>query len=172
MLKTPRRPTMPGGRGAAFYQHGAACPACARSSCSPSPFLIADWPVRFGFHAPVENFLRSPGILTAGASGPLQWKRKEGTRMDQKYRDTHHEDQNAVTEVGVPDPHQPGCRPPRAQELVNEADAYYAHAGATEPGGGPAPSRKGNQDRTAQPLGPDQAGPDQCGCGCPNEPGE
>lgn len=96
--------------------------------------------------------------------------------MDQKYRDTHHEDQNAVTEVGVPDPHQPGCRPPRAQELVNEADAYYEGLGmgAYFPSvfGGPVPSRQGNQDRTAQPLGPDQAGPDQCGCGCPNEPGE
>ena len=35
--------------------------------------------------------------------------------MDHEYRDPHHhEDQNAVTEVGVPEPHQPGCRPPRA----------------------------------------------------------
>lgn len=93
--------------------------------------------------------------------------------MCHEYRDPHHEDQNAVTEVGVPDPHQPGCHPPRADGLVTEADAFYEGLGmgAYFPSvfGGPAPTRQKSDE---QRVGPDEGGPDQRGCGCPGEPGE
>ena len=88
------------------------------------------------------------------------------------YGPDHHEDQNAVTEVGVPDPHQPGCRPPRADGLVTEADAFYEGLGmgAYFPSvfGGAPQQRK--QDKTS--VGPDACAPDQRGCGCQSEPGE
>ena len=88
------------------------------------------------------------------------------------YGPDHHEDQNAVTEVGVPDPHQPGCRPPRADGLVTEADAFYEGLGmgAYFPSGfGGAPQQR-KQDKTS--VGPDACAPDQRGCGCQSEPGE
>lgn len=93
--------------------------------------------------------------------------------MDHEYLDPHHEDQNAVIEVGVPDPHQPGCRPPRAEDLVTEADSFYEGLGmgAYFPSvfGGPAPTQ-GSANK--QPLDADDCGPDRRGCGCQSEPGE
>lgn len=88
------------------------------------------------------------------------------------YDPNHHEDQNAVTEVGVPDPHQPGCRPPRAEGLVTEADAFYEGLGmgAYFPSvfGGAAGQRKDGENAVC----PDECAPDQRGCGCQSEPRE
>ena len=41
----------------------------------------------------------------------------------------HHEDQNSISEVDTPEPHQPGYTPPRADGLVEEADAIYEGLG-------------------------------------------
>lgn len=48
--------------------------------------------------------------------------------QDYEYPD-HHEDQNSISEVDMPEPHQPGCHPPRADGLVGEADAIYEGLG-------------------------------------------
>lgn len=93
--------------------------------------------------------------------------------MDREHHGSHHEDQNAVTEVGVPEPHQPGCRPPRADGLVTEADAFYEGLGmgAYFPsvfGGASAEQSKSGQ----QTVAADDCGPDQRGCGCQSEPVE
>lgn len=89
--------------------------------------------------------------------------------MDHEYHEPHHEDQNAVTEVGVPDPHQPGCRPPRAEGLVTEADAFYEGLGM----GAYFPSVFGGAAfEQRKPVGPEECGPDQRGCGCQSEPAE
>ncbi|WP_418667442.1 hypothetical protein [Allofournierella sp.] len=92
----------------------------------------------------------------------------------------HHEDQNSISEVDTPEPHQPGYTPPRADGLVEEADAIYEglgmgayylslyedeHPTAAENCGC---ASKGKHK--VQPLGPDQCGPDQCGCGTGEEP--
>lgn len=91
----------------------------------------------------------------------------------------HHEDQNSVGEVGLPEPHQPGSRPPRADGLVEEADALYEGLGmgayfpSLYDSVTPAPyyqPKTNAAENEAQPLGPDQCGPDQCGCGCGEEP--
>ena len=88
--------------------------------------------------------------------------------MDHEYRDPHHhEDQNAVTEVGTPEPHQPGCRPPRAEGLVTEANAFYEGLGM----GAYFPSVLDSAE-TPQRLGPEDCGPDKRGCGCQSEPAE
>lgn len=98
--------------------------------------------------------------------------------MNKDYQDyEHHEDQNSTSEVDTPEPHQPGYNPPRADGLVEEADAFYEGLGM----GAYYPSLYedentpnaenaqncgcGQKDRDVQPLGPDQCGPDQCGCG-------
>ena len=76
--------------------------------------------------------------------------------MDHEYRDPHHhEDQNAVTEVGVPEP-----------------DAFYEGLGmgAYFPSvfeGTPEQGKRGQNT-----VGPDECGPDRRGCGCQSEPAE
>ena len=93
--------------------------------------------------------------------------------MVHEYRAPHHlEDQNAVTEVRVPEPHQRGCRPPRADALVTEADAFYEGLGmgayfSSVFEGTPEQGKRGQNT-----VGPDECGPDRRGCGCQSEPAE
>lgn len=81
----------------------------------------------------------------------------------------HHEDQNSVTEVGMPEPHHPGSRPPRAEALVPEPDALYEGLGF----GAYFPDVFGDasEQGTAQSTHAD-ARPDGRGCGCGPEPAE
>ena len=81
------------------------------------------------------------------------------------YDPDHHEDQNAVTEVGVPDPHQPASRPPRAGQLTGETDALYEGLGM----GAYFPSVFGEQVTDAESALPP---PDAQGCGSEPEPRE
>ena len=81
------------------------------------------------------------------------------------YDPDHHEDQNAVTEVGVPDPHQPASRPPRAGQLTGETDALYEGLGL----GAYFPSVFGETAQDSQAVQPSS---DQQGCGSGPEPVE
>lgn len=91
--------------------------------------------------------------------------------MKKNYQD-HHENQNAITEVEVPQPHQPGFEPARGEKLASEADALYEGLGM----GAYFPSSFGDDDMQDSNTGSNAFEPDMDAfpddCGCPREPRE
>ena len=92
--------------------------------------------------------------------------------MERTPNHPHHEDQNALPEIGQPEPHLPGFLPVRAEGLAGPADAWYEGLGM----GAWLPQEYEN-DRDGKPPRPlhgreREPAPDRRGCGCPAEPGE